>query len=130
MTVFNTPADLTAAILDTVQPRPMMVPTIAEQMTELIKPGRAVAFRTESGSLYDMSIFDNGTVTLMKVNEATDKVSIVAQRGTMAGAHDKRRDVRGVIITEPSGRNYKTSAVVKIWLAYDAVAGQSFSEPV
>ena len=126
--VFNNPEDLIKATLAKVDPRVELVPTIAEQMEELIKPGRAVAFRTESGSLYELTIYENHPTTLIKVDQETDGIREVA-KGEVIGIRDRKRGVNGVRIDEPGGRIYTTSAVVKIWLAYDAITGKSHQEP-
>lgn len=128
MTVFTNPEDLTQAILEKVNPRPVMVPTIAEQMAELIKPGHAVAFRTESGSLYELTIYHNKPVLLAKFVGERGDLQLCAN-GELRAARDPHRGVVGVMITEPSGRVYTTSAIVKVWLAYDANAGKTHDEP-
>jgi hypothetical protein len=126
--VFTNPSDLTRAIVAKVNPQVVMVPTIAEQMTDLIKPGRAIGFRTESGSQYELTLFVNRQTVLYKINEKTDRPRAVAT-GELRAARDRKRGVCGVMITQPNGRVYTTSAIVKIWLAYDAIAGTSHHEP-
>ncbi len=128
MNTFTNPADLTAAILETVNPGPIRVPTIGEQLTELIKPGRSVAFRTESGSYYEVNMYSTTEVRLIKVDEETDGIKEVAA-GELIGAHDRSREVYGLMIKEQDGRQYTTSAVVKVWLSYDATINRSYNEP-
>jgi hypothetical protein len=125
----NDVSKLTHALVGVAQgyPMPDLTPTIGEQLTELCQPGQAIAFRTESGSLYEMSIYSTGTTTLIKVDEETDGIREVA-KGRLNGTHDRNRGVYGVMITEPDGREYKTSAVVKVWLSYDAINQRSYQE--
>lgn len=126
--LFTNPADLTAAVLVVVNPGPIVVPTIKEQLTELIQPGRAVAFRTESGSLYEINMYSTLKVVLVKVDEETGGINEIA-KGELIGVRDSERGVVGIVVKEPSGRLYKPSAVVKVWLAYDANTNTHHHEP-
>ena len=128
MSVYTTPADLTAALVakakgyDFVAP----APSIEEQLTSLLRPGHAVGIRTESGSFYEANCYSTGEVTLIRVLEETDRVHTVA-KGKLAVARKHGRC--GLIVTEPSGRTFSTSAIVKAWLAYDANRNESHPEP-
>lgn len=124
--VFANSADLTAAVVARAKGYEVavVVPTIKEQLTELIQPGRAVAFRTENGSLYEMSIYTDMRVVLSRIDEESDGIRQVAT-GELIGAHDRKRGVVGIVINEPGGRVYKTSAVTKVWLSYDATVGDT-----
>jgi hypothetical protein len=125
--VFTDPADLIDAILEQVNPGPIMVPTMLDQMIALFSPGCAVGFRTESGSLYDMTIYSDGTTLLNKVvHEGPGGLEEVA-KGRLQGSRDPKRGVYGIQIIEPSGRKYSTSAIVKTWLAYDPSEGSTGS---
>lgn len=131
---FTDPADLTNAIVAKVK-NPggvaVVVPTIKEQLTKLIQPGHVVAFRTESGSYYEINMYSSGESVLVKVDEETDGIREVA-KGELIGAHDRGRGVYGIRIEEPNGRTYTTSAVVKVWMSYDATigdTGKSYNEP-
>lgn len=126
MTVFTNPADLTAAVLDVVNPGPLMAPTMGERLASLVAPGRVIGFRTESGSLYEASIY----TTTMEVRGHTghrvllhkivDDRPVLMAEGLAKASHDKDRDVWGLIVDEPSGRYLRTSAITEAWLAYDA----------
>jgi len=127
--VFTNPEDLINATLAKVNPHAVVVPTIAEQMEDLIYPGRTVEFRTESGSLYSLTIFQNKPVELHKVEHGGPGGIRKIATGEVVGIRDRKRGVSGIRIEEPGGRTYTTSAIMKIWLAYDAIAGESHQEP-
>lgn len=126
MTVFTRPSDLTAAVLEVVNPGPIMAPTMGETLRDLVAPGRVIGFRTESGSLYEATIY---TVTLsirghwghrVQLHKIVDDRPVLVAEGIAKGARDPERGVWGILVTEASGRTLKTSAVTEAWLAYDA----------
>jgi hypothetical protein len=130
--VYTDPADLTAALVAKArgQEVAIVVPTIREQLTELIQPGRAIGFRTESGSHYELTIYTTGQARLIKIvdEDKPGGLKSVAY-GEISGAHDHNRGVYGIVVKESDGREYKTSAVVKVWLAFDALANTNHAEP-
>jgi hypothetical protein len=120
---------LTEEIVNQVNPQAIMVPTIKDQLKELVQPGHVVAFRTESGSFYELSMYsDPSYTTLMKLDEEKDGL-VSKAIGKAAAGYDRRRDVVGIQITESNGRKYTTSAIVKVWLSYDANTNSSYPEP-
>jgi hypothetical protein len=108
----------------------VVVPSLREQLEELIRPGNCVGLRTESGSHYELSVyFAPAKSRLVKI--MPDARGTIEQKaeGEIAVAHDRGRQVYGLIITESGGRRYTTSAIKKVWLSYDAVNNQSYVEP-
>jgi len=112
--VFTNRKDLVDALMETVNPGPVMVPTIEEQLGALIAPGQIVEFQTESGSHYELICSADMTCTLHKIDDETDGISDVAS-GELLGIHDRKRGVCGIRIKEASGRTYTTSAITKVW---------------
>lgn len=118
---------LTAAVLDVVNPGPIMVPTMGETLTALVAPGRVIGFRTESGSLYEATIY-TATLTIgqatgqrVQLHKIVDDRPVLAAEGLAQGAHDRDRGVWALLVREPSGRTLRTSAITEAWLAYDAM---------
>lgn len=126
--VFFNSKDLVDALMETVQPNAVLVPSIEEQLAALIAPGYCVGFRTESGSHYELNMYSNQEVRLIKIDDETDGINEVAG-GKLTGIHDRKRGRCGLRIDEESGRTYTTSAIVKCWMSYDAINNKSYQEP-
>lgn len=124
--VLSTPAALTAAVLGTVNPGPIMAPTMGETLRDLAAPGRVISLRTESGSLYEASIYTDllsvagATGHRVKLHKIVDDRPVLVAEGLARGAHDRKRGVWGLMVNEPSGRSLRTSALTEAWLVYDA----------
>lgn len=126
MTVFTHPADLTAAVVATANLSAIMAPTMGETLRDLMRPGRVVGFRTESGSLYEATLYTSMVTVgrnaghLVRLHKFIDDRPVLVAEGIAKGVHDRKRGVWGVLVDEPSGRYVRTSAVTEAWLAFDA----------